>query len=177
MSCSFSRIREKAFEDMDDPFQSYNPSGEPVEDRLRMPCGGDPDKNELGIAFVHPFPQHHWVREQRKIKNVDFSAAQWLMAKGKEVADPFSATPIDGFEATNELWLPLRRDLPSQRWATATVSALQTNHGRQTKVRQSQNDWIDAMNSAKVFKAGESHATRMPPPTRCCLRESSRTHF
>ena len=115
--------------------------------------------------------------EKRKIKNVNLEAVQWLMAQGKELAQPFSAQPIYVYQATKEWWLPIRRYLHSNGCATATVSALQTHHARQTKVRKSKNDWIDAINVAKVFKAGESHATRMPHPTICDLREYCRTHF
>jgi transposase len=177
MSCSFSRILDPAFEDMDDPFKHYNHRGEPIEDRLYLPCGIDPDKKEVGVAFLHPFPQNNLVLEKRKLKNVDADAANWLIARGKALASDLKATPIYVFEATNELWLPLRRYLHAQGGATATVSAFQTHHARQTKVRKSKNDLIDAMNIAKVFKAGESHATRMPHSTIRCLREYCRTHF
>jgi hypothetical protein len=115
--------------------------------------------------------------EQRKIQNVNFEAADRLIARGKELATALSATPIYAFEATNELWLPVRRYLHASGCATATVSAVQTNHQRQTKTRKSKNDLIDAMNIAKVFKNGESHATRMPHPTIGRLREYCRTHF
>lgn len=117
------------------------------------------------------------VLEKRKIKNVDFDASCWLVARGKEFAASYSAHPIFVFEATKDLWIPVRRYLHSCGCATATVSALQTNHQRKTKVRKSKNDLIDAINIAKVFKAGESHATRMPHLTLRLLREYCRTHF
>jgi len=78
---------------------------------------------ELGVAFVHPFPQNNLGEEKRKIKNVNLSSAQWLIAKGKEFGRSFDATPIYVFEATNELWLPIRRYLHFGGCATATVSA------------------------------------------------------
>ena len=75
MSSSFSRILSPCFEDIDDPFKHYDKSGEPIEDRLYLPCGIDSDKKRLGIAFVHRYPQNNQVLEQRKIKNVDLDAA------------------------------------------------------------------------------------------------------
>ena len=80
VSFSFCRILDPSFEDLDDPFKYYSDSGEPIEDRLYLPCGIDPDKKRLGIAFVHPFPQNNAVLEKRKIKNVDFDASGWLIA-------------------------------------------------------------------------------------------------
>ena len=176
MSSSFCRILDPYFEDDDDPFKHYDENGEPIDDRLYLPCGIDPDKKRLGIAFVHPFPQNNTVLEMRKIKNLDFLAANWLIATGKQLASSLSVQPIYVFEATKDLWIPVRRYLHAQGHATATVSALQTHHARQTKVRKTKNDLIDAINIAKVFKAGESHATRMPHPTIRCLREYCRTH-
>ncbi len=57
MSSSFSRILDPSFENVDDPFKHYNPRGEPLEDRLYLPCGIDPDKKGLGVAFLHLFPR------------------------------------------------------------------------------------------------------------------------
>jgi transposase len=177
MSSSFSRILDPSFEDMDDPFKHYDATGEPLEDRLYLPCGIDPDKRELSVAFLHPFPQNNQVLKKRRIKNVNLKDASWLISTGKELAVSFSATPIYVFEATKDLWLPVRRFLHSSGCATATVSAVQTSHQRRTKVRKSKTDLIDAINAAKVFKTGESHATRMPHPVVRCLREYCRMHF
>jgi transposase len=177
VSNSFSRILDPSFENIDDPFKYYDRSGEPLEDRLYLPCGIDPDKKRLGVAFVHPLPQNNQVLEKRKINNLELDDLSWLIATGKELAHPFSATPIYVFEATKDLWLPVRRFLHTGGFATATVSAVQANHQRKTKVRKSKNDLIDAINIAKVFKSGESHATRMPHPVIRCLREYCRSHF
>jgi hypothetical protein len=129
---------------MDDPFRHYDDSGEPLEDRLYLPCGIDPDKKKLAVAFVHPLPQNNLVLEQKRINNVNFEDASWLISTGTELANRFSATPIYVFEATKDLWLPVRRYIHSSGFATAKVKAVQTNHQRKTKIRKSKNDLIDA---------------------------------
>ena len=93
------------------------------------------------------------------------------------MAEKFRASPIYVFEATGQLWVPLRRYLHQQGYSTATVCALQTNHARKTCIRKSKNDLIDAINVAKVFKSGESHASRIPHPVIANLREYTRLHL
>jgi len=174
---SFSRILEPEFEDFLNPFKYYDAQGEPLEDKLYLPCGIDPAKKELGVVFVHPYPQNNTVLEQRIIKNLSFSDANWLIETGVTLAAKFSATPIYIFEATGQLWVPLRRYINQQGYPTATVCALQTNHQRKTCIRKSKNDLIDAINVAKVFKNGESHASRIPHPVIANLREYCRLHL
>ena len=106
LSSSFSRILDPSFEEMDDPFKYYDQGGEPLEDRLYLPCGMDPDKKQLGVAFLHPFPQNNQVLEKRKINNIDFDAASWLISTGKDLAQGFSATPIYGSRKFTFLKLP-----------------------------------------------------------------------
>ena len=78
---SFSRILDPQFEDFSNPFKHYNAQGEPLEDKLYLPCGIDPAKKELGVAFVHPYPQNNTVLEKRNIQNLSFSDANWLIEK------------------------------------------------------------------------------------------------
>jgi transposase len=174
---SFSRILDPQFEDFSNPFKHYNAQGEPLEDKLYLPCGIDPAKKELGVAFVHPYPQNNKVLEEKNIQNLSFSDANWLLEKGVTLASSFKATPIYVFEATGQLWIPLRRHIHKQGYPTATVCALQTKHARRTKIRKSKTDLIDAIAVAKVFKNGESHASRMPHPVIANLREYCRLHL
>jgi transposase len=174
---SFSTILDPTFEDLTDPFKGYDAQGEPLEDKLYLPCGIDPAKKELGVVFVHPYPQNNTVLEKRIIRNLSFSDANWLIETGVTFAAKFSATPIYIFEATGQLWVPLRRYIHQQGYPTATVCALQTNHARKTRIRKSKNDLIDAINIVKVFKNGESHASRMPHPVIANLREYMRLHL
>ncbi len=53
-------------------------------------------------------PQNNQVLEKKKINNVDFDAASWLILTGKDLAHRFEATPIYVFEATKDLWLPCK---------------------------------------------------------------------
>ena len=174
---SFARILDPTFEDMTNPFKCYDSRGEPLEDKLYLPCGIDPAKKELGVVFVHPYPQNNSALEQRIIRNLSFEDANWLIDTGVALATKFKATPIYIFEATGQLWVPLRRYIHHQGYPTATVCALQTNHARKTKIRKSKNDLIDAINVAKVFKSGESHASRIPHPVVANLREYCRLHL
>jgi hypothetical protein len=68
------------------------------------------------------------VLEKRKIKNVDFDTASWLISTGKDLAVSF-AEKVEG-SYPKDLWIPVRRYLHSVGCATATVSAVQTNHAR-----------------------------------------------
>lgn len=174
---SFCRILDPELDDLENPFKNYNAQGEPLEDKLYLPCGIDPAKKELGIAFLNPYPQNNNVLETKIIQNLSFSDANWLIAKGVALATNFSATPIYIFEATGQLWVPLRRYIHQQQYPTATVCALQTKHQRGTRIRKSKTDLIDAINVAKVFKNGESHASRIPHPVIANLREYCRLHL
>ena len=63
-------------------------------------------------------------------------------------------------------------------WAapTATVCGRQVNHARATVTRKAKNDLKDAYNITKVFKQGESHASRILPKPLASLREYCRLH-
>jgi hypothetical protein len=61
--------------------------------------------------------------------------------------------------------------------ATATESARQSKSARSTSTRKTKNDLKDAYNIAKVFKQGESHATRIPPEPIASLLEYTRLHL
>jgi transposase len=174
---SFARILDPTFEDIDDPFSGYDARGEPLEDKLYLPCGIDPAKKELGVVFLHPYPQNNTVLAKRIIRNLSFEDANWLIETGVTLAATFKASPIYIFEATGQLWVPLRRYIHLKGYSTATVCALQTNHARKTRIRKSKNDLIDAINIVKVFKNGESHASRMPHPVIANLREYTRLHL
>jgi transposase len=113
----------------------------------------------------------------KTIRNCHLEDAQWLLASGNKLADPFGATPAYVFESTNNLWRPLWRFVQSQGGVTATVAGRQTAHSRSTKTRKAQNDFIDAKNIAKVFKDGYSHASRSPKEPIASLREYERLHL
>jgi transposase len=177
MSMTFARLLDPAFEDDDDPFRFYDSSGEPLEDRLYLPCGIDPHSQVCAAVFVHPLPQRKDILEQRIIPNNDLRGVTWLIETGHRLAPQFAAHPIYVFETTGPFWLPYRHFLHQAREATATVSAVQSKNARGTTTRKSKNDLKDAYNVAKVFKQGESHATRIPPEPIASLREYCRQHL
>ena len=170
-------LLDPTFEAIPDPFYGYDKRQEPLPDRLYLPCGIDPGKKECGVAFLHPLPAHDEVLAHKTIRNCHLEDAQWLLASGNKLADPFGATPAYVFESTNNLWRPLWRFIQSQGGVTATVAGRQTAHSRSTKTRKAQNDFIDAKNIAKVFKDGYSHASRSPKEPIASLREYERLHL
>jgi transposase len=172
-----ARLLDPTFEAIPDPFYGYDKRQEPLPDRLYLPCGIDPGKKECGVAFLHPLPAHDEVLAHKTIRNCHLEDAQWLLASGNKLADPFGATPAYVFESTNNLWRPLWRFVQSQGGVTATVAGRQTAHSRSTKTRKAQNDFIDAKNIAKVFKDGYSHASRSPKEPIASLREYERLHL
>lgn len=67
---SFARILDPKFEDFSHPFKYYDAQGEPLEDKMYLPCGIDPAKKELGVVFIHPYPQNNNVLEKKIIENL-----------------------------------------------------------------------------------------------------------
>jgi len=177
MTSTFSRLLDPSLEDAHDPFQGYDPRGEPLDDRLYLPCGIDPHADVCGVAFVHPLPQCADVLEARVIDNHCWSDLTWLIDTGRRLAAPFGAQPIYVFEATGPFWRPYRHALHQAGLATATICGRQAKHARATQTRKTKTDLIDAASAARVFKQGESHATRIPPEPMASLREYTRLHL
>ncbi len=177
MPMTFARLLDPAFEDDADPFRHYDPSGEPLEDRLYVPCGIDPHKDICGAVFVHPFPHRQDILVEREIRNNDLEDATWLVDTGRHLAAQFQAHPIYVFEATGPYWRPYRNFLHQANLATATVSGRQAKKARETGTRKTKDDLKDAYIIAKVFKQGESHASRIPPEPLASLREYTRLHL
>jgi hypothetical protein len=100
----------------------------------------------------------------------------WLIETGDRRAAPFQAQPVYVFEATSVFWRAPRNFLHRAGYATATVCGRQTNCARGTVTRAAKTDLKDAYNSTKVFKQGESHATRILPEPLAALREYCRLH-
>jgi transposase len=117
------------------------------------------------------------VLEARVIHNHHWEDFAWLIATGQCLAAPFQAQPIYVFEATGPFWQPYRHALHQAGLATATVCGRQTKHARATQTRKTKTDVQDAANVARVFKNGDSHASRIPPEPMASLREYSRLHL
>lgn len=176
MAHSYARLLDPALEDDRHPFAGYDVRREPLEDRLYLPCGVDPHGDICGVVFVHPYPQHTQVLSQRIVRNNNLQDMLWMIETGDRLAAPFRATPIYVFESTNVFWRAQRNFLHRTGYATATVCGRQTKHARSTVTRKAHNDLKDAYNIAKVFKQGESHATRILPEPLASLREYCRLH-
>ncbi len=176
MSQFNAHLLDPALEDPAEPLAGYDVSQEPLEDRLYLPVGVDPHGDICGVVFAHPYPQSKEVLTQRIIRNNNLQDMLWLIETGDRLAAPFQATPIYVFEATNVFWRAQRDFLDRAGYATATVCGRQTNHARGTVTRPAKNDLKDAYNIAKVFKQGESHATRILPEPLASLREYCRLH-
>ena len=100
---------------------------------------------------------------QRIVRNNNLQDMLWMIETGDRLAAPFQAAPIYVFESTNVFWRAQRNFLHRASYATATVCGRQTKHARSTVTRKTHNDLKDAYNIAKVFKQGDSHATRIFP--------------
>jgi transposase len=177
MSMTFARLLDPCFEDEDDPFRHYDYRGEPLEDRLYLPCGIDPHKKVCHAAFVHPLPHRQDILSHRQVLNQHLPDALWLVEEGRRLAEPFQATPLYIFEASGPYWRPYRLFLHQLGLPTATVSGRQTKRAGGTGTRKKRNDLQSAFLVAKVFKQGESHASRIPPEPLATLREYTRLHL
>lgn len=177
MPMTFARLLDPRFEDDDDPFRHYDVRGEPLEDCLYMPCGVDPHKKVCYAAFVHPLPHRQEILSHRSIPNRDLQAALWLAQEGKRLGSQLNATPIYVFETSGPYWRPYRLFLHQLGLPTATVSGRQTKGARRTGTRKTHNDLKAAYLIAKLFKQGDSHASRVPPEPLASLREYTRLHF
>lgn len=176
MNHTDAHLLDPALADADDPFAGYDPGAEPLEDRLYLPVGVDPHGDICGVVFAHPYPQRKEVLTQRIIRNNNLQDMLWLIETADRLAAPFQAYPVYVFEATNVFWRAQRNFLHRAGYATATVCGRQTNHARGTVTRAAKNDLKDAYNITKVFKQGESHATRILPEPLASLREYCRLH-
>jgi transposase len=173
---SMAHLLDPALADAANSRAGYDPSAEPLEDRLYLPVGVDPHGDICGVVFAHPYPQSKEVLTQRIIRNNNLQDMLWLIETGDRLAAPFQAQPVYVFEATNVFWRAQRNFLHRAGYATATVCGRQTNHARGTVTRAAKNDLKDAYNITKVFKQGESHATRILPAPLASLREYCRLH-
>jgi transposase len=176
MSRAYARLLDPQLEVEADPFAGYDARLEPLEDRLYLPCGVDPHGDICGVVFAHPYPQRKEILTQRIIRNNHLEDMLWLIETGDRLARSFQATPIYVFESTNVFWRAQRNFLHRAGYATATVCGRQTKHARDTVTRKAKNDLKDAYNITKVFKQGESHATRVLPEPLASLREYCRLH-
>jgi transposase len=177
MSTTFARLLDPCFEDEDDPFRHYDARGEPLEDRLYLPCGIDPHKKVCHAAFVHPLPQRQDILSHRELQNQHLADALWLVQEGQRLAESCQATPIYNFETTGPYWRPYRLFLHQLDLPTATVSGRQTRKAGGTGTRKTRNDLQAAYLIAKIFKQGESHASRIPPEPLATLREYTRLYL
>jgi transposase len=177
MSMTFARLLDPCFEDDDDPFRYYDYRGEPLEDRLYLPCGIDPHKDVCHAAFVHPLPHRQEILSHRQVRNQHLADGLWLVQEGQRLANLFQATPLYIFEASGPYWRPYRLFLHQLGLPTATVSGRQTRRSGGTGTRKKRNDLHSAFLVAKVFKQGESHASRIPPEPLATLREYTRLHL
>lgn len=177
MSMTFARLLDPCFEDDDDPFRHYDYRGEPLEDRLYLPCGIDPHKKVCHAAFVHPLPHRQDILSHCQVQNQHLPDALWLVEEGQRLARPFQATPLYIFEASGPYWRPYRLFFHQLGLPTATVSGRQTRRSGGTGTRKKRNDLQAAFLVAKVFKQGESHASRIPPEPLATLREYTRLHL
>ena len=171
-----AHLLDPALADAADPCAGDDPSAEPLEDRLYLPVGVDPHGDICGVVLAHPYPQSKEVLTQRIIRNNDLQDMLWLIETADRLAAAFQAQPVYVFEATNVFWRAQRHFLHRAGYATATVCGRQTNHARGTVTRAAKNDLKDAYNITKVFKQGESHATRILPEALASLREYCRLH-
>jgi transposase len=176
MSRTYARLLDPVFEDDDEPFAGYDSRREPLDDRLYLPCGIDPHGDICGVVFVHPYPQCKEILSKRIIRNNNLQDVMWMIDTGDRLAAPYQAAPIYVYESTSVFWRAQRNFLHRAGYATATVSGRQTKHARATVTRKTHNDLKDAYNIAKVFKQGESHATRILPEPLASLREYCRLH-
>lgn len=176
MSHAYARLLDPRREAETDPLAGYDARHEPLEDQLYLPCGVDPHGDICGVVFAHPYPQSKEILTQRILRNNNLQDMLWLIDTGERLARPFGATPIYVFESTNVFWRAQRNFLQRAGYATATVCGRQTKHARATVTRKAKNDLKDAYNITKVFKQGESHATRILPEPLACLREYCRLH-
>lgn len=176
MARSYARLLDPTLEAAADPLTGYEASREPLEDQLYLPVGVDPHGDICGVVFSHPYPQRKEILTQRMIRNNHLPDLLWLVETGERLAAPFQAQPIYIFESTNVFWRAQRNFLDRLGYATATVCGRQTNHARSTVTRKAKNDLKDAYNITKVFKQGESHATRILPEPLASLREYCRLH-
>jgi len=176
MSRRYTNHLDPQLPDGDQLWDGYDPAGEPLEDRLYLPCGVDPHGDICGVCFVHPYPQGKEVLCQKIIQNNDLKDMLWLIATGDGLAARYGAVPVYVFESTSIFWRAQRNFLHRAGYATATVCGRQTNHARGTVTRKTHNDLKDAYNIAKVFKQGESHASRILPEPLASLREYCRLH-
>jgi len=177
MSMTFARLLDPCLEDDNDPFSHYDYRGEPLEDRLYLPCGIDPHKKVCHAAFVHPLPHRQDILSHRQVRNQHLPDALWLVEEGQRLAEPFQATPLYIFEASGPYWRPYRLFFHQLGCPTATVSGRQTRRAGGTGTRKRRNDLQAAFLVAKVFKQGESHASRIPPEPLATLREYTRLHL
>lgn len=176
MSRRYTNHLDPQLPDGDPLWDGYDPAGEPLEDRLYLPCGVDPHGDICGVCFVHPYPQGKEVLCQKIIQNNDLQDMLWLIATGDGLAARYAAVPVYVFESTSIFWRAQRNFLHRAGYATATVCGRQTNHARGTVTRKTHNDLKDAYNIAKVFKQGESHASHILPEPLAALREYCRLH-
>ena len=176
MAHSYARLLDPALEDDSNPFAGYDDRRELLEDRLYLPCGVDPHGDLCGVVFAHPYPQQTQVLSQRIIRNNNLQDMLWMIETGDRLAARFQSTPVYVFESTNVFWRAQRNFLHRAGYATATVCGRQTKHARSTVTRKTRNDLKDAYNIAKVFKQGDSHATRILPEPLASLREYCRLH-
>ncbi len=176
MSRSYARLLDPVLEDDDNPFAHYDAHNEPLEDRLYLPVGVDPHGDICGVVFAHPFPQCKEILAQRIVRNNNLQDMLWMIETADHLAAPFQATPIFIFESTNVFWRAQRNFLHRAGYPTATVCGRQTKHARDTVTRKTKNDLKDAYNITKIFKQGESHATRILPEPLASLREYCRLH-
>ena len=174
---AFAKVFDPTFEDLEDPYRHYDADGEPLENRLYLPIGFDPGMKKTEVVALHPFPGHDQIVWQRTIPTTGLTEAFWLVEKMQRVAEPFAAVPVFVFEATSIYWRPLRDLFVRLGLPTATVSAVQVKHLRGTQTRKKKSDAIDALQVAKLFKNGASHASRIPPEPLASLRELCRAHL
>ena len=178
MSMTFARLLDPCFEDDDDPFRHYDYRGEPLEDRLyltlrhRPPQEGLPRRLCPSLAPSSRYPEPPSSTEPASLRCP--VARRRRPTPGRTFPGHTSSTSL---KASGPYWRPYRLFLHQLGLPTATVSGRQTKRAGGTGTRKKRNDLQSAFLVAKVFKQGESHASRIPPEPLATLREYTRLHL
>lgn len=93
MTHSPAHLLDPALAEATDPLAGYDPSAEPLQDRLYLPVGVDPHGDICGVVFAHPYPQRKEVLTQRIIRNNNLQDMLWMIETGDRLAAPFQPSP------------------------------------------------------------------------------------
>ena len=172
-----AHLLDPALADADDPFAGYDPVLNPW--KTGSTCLSVSTRMATSVVWSLPTPTRSAKEAltQRIIRNNNLLDMLWLIETGDRLAARFQAHPKLLRLRGHQRLLAGAAQLPHRAgYATATVCGRQTSHARGTVTRAAKNDLKDAYNITKVFKQGESHATRLLPEPQASLREYCRLH-